>query len=132
MQLGINQNIPHKGELYHIQTEDGGEKNPVITTLLFKGGTILASKKTNYADILKSEKLVTAVRELMDEQHASLIKALEEGQFDKGPEPAVKTGEKRDEPKRQIPGAEEKKDKIAEVDEKSLDAFVLECLSLRE
>jgi hypothetical protein len=130
MQLGINQNISYRGELYHVQTEDGGRKNPVITTLLFKGGLILAAKRTAYADILKSDKLDIVVRELMDEQHESLVKALEEGRFDKGPEPREKADEKKEEAKKQTPLPGEGGDKTPPVGEKSLDDFILECLSL--
>ncbi len=134
MQLGINENIPYKGETYHIQTEDGGEKNPVITTLVFKGGTILASKRTNYADILKSDKLDMVVRDLMAEQHSSLIKAVKEGRFDKGPETAVKTEKVREEPeeKTRREEAAAEKSSAPPVDEKSLEDFVLDSLSLNK
>ena len=51
MLVGYNTNIPYKGRLYHIQTEDNGLKNPFIVTLLYYKGTILASKKFSYADL---------------------------------------------------------------------------------
>lgn len=130
MQLGINENIAYEKETYHIQTEDGGEKNPVITTLVFKGGTILASKRIDYADILGSDKLDIVVRELMAEQHASLVKALEEGRLDKGPQAAVTTEEAREEPEEKTRRAEEEKRSAPPVDEKSLEDFVLDNLSL--
>lgn len=81
MNTGYNQNILFKGEVYHIQTEDGGLSNPVVTTLLFKGGTVLASKKVSYADIIKSEKLSMVVKSIMAEQHAAMLKSLKDGQF---------------------------------------------------
>ncbi len=81
MQLGVNQNIKFKGEIFHIQTEDGGVNNPVITTLLFKGGSILNSRRTNYEDILKSENLPTVVKELMAEQHKYVLKELRSGNY---------------------------------------------------
>jgi hypothetical protein len=130
MQLGINQNIPYKGETYHIQTEDGGETNPVITTLVFRGGTVLASKRTNYAKILKSDKLDTVVKHLMAEQHASLVKALEQGSFDKAPEAADETGKISEEPEAKTPGAREEKKAVPSEDEKSLEDFIHESLSL--
>ncbi len=82
MQVGFNNNIVYKGESYHIQTEDGGRDNPVITTMLFKEGVVVASKKTSYADILKFEQLETLVRELMREQHAGVLKDLKNGRCD--------------------------------------------------
>lgn len=53
MLTGYNTNLKVKGGIYHIQTEDGGINNPVITTLLYSKGAILASKKVSYADIIK-------------------------------------------------------------------------------
>ncbi|MBI5452998.1 MAG: hypothetical protein HY956_00045 [Deltaproteobacteria bacterium] len=83
MNFGLNQNISHNGEVYHIQTEDGGRKNPVVTTVLFKGGVIVAAKKTAYEDILRSEKLDVVVGEIMREQHTLVLKQLKAGFFER-------------------------------------------------
>ena len=64
MVVGFNHNFRYKGEVYHVQTEDGGQKCPNIVTLLYKGGNILASKKTSYADICKVDKLDQVVEDL--------------------------------------------------------------------
>lgn len=73
---GYNNNVMIKGEVFHIQTEDGGTDNPVISTLVFKAGQVILSKKTNYADIIKFEKLSSALKEIMKEQHIATLKAL--------------------------------------------------------
>ena len=83
MILGINQNIPFKGKTYHVQTEDGGLKNPSVTTVLFIGGTTLASKKTSYADIVKSEQLEAVIKDIMKEQHKSMLLDLKNGRIEK-------------------------------------------------
>lgn len=85
MLSGINTDIQFKGEVYHVQTEDGGVDNPIITTLLFKGGAIFSSKKTSYADILQSASYQQVVRELMKEQHKGMVRDLASGKFDSGP-----------------------------------------------
>ncbi len=36
MVVGFNHNFRYKGEVYHVQTEDGGLKSPNIVTLLYK------------------------------------------------------------------------------------------------
>jgi hypothetical protein len=82
MNLGFNQNINYGGEVYHVQTEDGGTRNPVITTLLFKGGVIIASKRTDYSDIIKSDQLDTVVKEIMRQQHSEMKDKLLSGGFD--------------------------------------------------
>lgn len=82
MVVGFNHNIRHGGELYHVQTEDGGLKNPFIITHLYRGGTILSSKKTAYADILKTDSLGKIVEDLMKEQHKEMLRRLKDGEFD--------------------------------------------------
>jgi len=79
MLVGYNTNIPYKGDLYHVQTEDNGIKNPVLITLLYLKGTILASKKISYAHLAGSPDYKGKVRELMKEQHKSMIKGLIRG-----------------------------------------------------
>ncbi|WP_232426490.1 hypothetical protein [Desulfuromonas soudanensis] len=79
---GFNHNFRYKGEMYHVQTEDGGRRSPNIITLLYKGGTILGSKKTSYADISKVDNLEQVVEELMKEQHKEMLRALKEGEYD--------------------------------------------------
>jgi hypothetical protein len=82
MVVGFNHNIMYKGELFHIQTEDSGINNPHIITLLYRGGTIIASKKTSYADIIKVENLEQVVEELMKDQHKDMLRRLKSGEFD--------------------------------------------------
>ncbi len=126
MRLGLNQNIPFKGDTYHIQTEDGGVKNPTITTIVFKGGTILATQKTSYADIIKFDKLDDVVQELMDEQHGKLLKLIKQGYFEKGPRPI---NSKKATPKKPDRAAAKTTDTPPDK-EKPLDDLIMELLSL--
>lgn len=82
MLLGYNHNVTYKGEVFHIQTEDSGVKNPHIITLLYREGVILCSKKTSYADILKIDNLEAVVEDLMKEQHKEMMRRLKSGEFD--------------------------------------------------
>lgn len=82
MVLGFNHNIVYKGETFHVQTEDSGVNNPHIITLLYRGGVILCSKKTSYADIVAMENLESVVEELMKAQHKELMRRLKSGEFD--------------------------------------------------
>ncbi|WP_026841775.1 hypothetical protein [Citrifermentans bremense] len=82
MVVGFNHNIRYKGELFHVQTEDSGIANPHIITLLYRGGTILASAKTSYADIIKTEQLELVVESIMKEQHKEMMRRLKNGEFD--------------------------------------------------
>ncbi|MDD2318456.1 MAG: hypothetical protein PHO83_00220 [Geobacteraceae bacterium] len=79
---GYNHNILYKGVVFHIQTEDSGVRKPQITTLLYQGGTIIASKKTDYSDIITAEMLEKVVEDLMKEQHKDMLRRLKAGEFD--------------------------------------------------
>ena len=52
MVVGFNHNFRYKGEVFHVQTEDGGLNTTNIITLLYRGGTILARQKTATAKSL--------------------------------------------------------------------------------
>jgi hypothetical protein len=82
--LGFNNNVRHRGRVFHIQTEDSGIKYPhVITHLFADGGRILNSTKTSYAEHVGSENLTETVRAMMKEQHRAMFIALREGRFDR-------------------------------------------------
>lgn len=79
---GFNHNIKHKGQVFHIQTEDSGVQNPHIITHLFVGGNILASKKTTYAEIVGHDQLENTVKSMMEEQHKQMLRNLINGVYD--------------------------------------------------
>jgi hypothetical protein len=81
MLTGFNTDFKFRGTVYHVQTEDNGVANPVIVTLLYKGGAILTSRKISYADIVKSEHLDKIIKDLMESQHKQVIKDLVSGNF---------------------------------------------------
>jgi hypothetical protein len=83
MLVGYNTNISYKGTVYHIQTEDSGKNNPVILTLLYAQGAILASRKTSYADLVNDPEYREKVRDLMKRQHKVMIKELIAGKYSK-------------------------------------------------
>jgi len=76
MLTGYNTDIKHEGVIYHVQTEDGGTENPVIVSLIYQGGRILASKKTGYAHLLGTDDFLSRLRALLEHQHKTMIKAI--------------------------------------------------------
>jgi RecA/RadA recombinase len=81
--LGYNNNVRHKGKVFHIQTEDSGVKyGHIITHLFMDGGRILKSVKTGYAEYLGNERMAEIVREMMKQQHKAMFIALRDGKFD--------------------------------------------------
>lgn len=79
---GFNLDIKHKGKTFHIQTEDSGPANPVIMTHLFLFGTILGSRRLDYADAVGRPDLAEYVRELMRDELKSMHRSLLAGEFD--------------------------------------------------
>ena len=81
--LGYNNNVRHKGKVFHIQTEDSGVKYGHIMTHLFTdGGRIVKSVKTSYAEYASSERMTEIVREMMKQQHKAMFIALRDGKFE--------------------------------------------------
>ena len=76
MLTGYNTNFAHQGVDFHIQTEDSGLKRPHIVTHLFHGGTILASEKNSYSDLLESDNLEAEVKALRLAQHKAMLRRL--------------------------------------------------------
>ncbi|MGF1468304.1 MAG: hypothetical protein ACFCGT_19455 [Sandaracinaceae bacterium] len=81
--LGYNTNVRHHGNVFHIQTEDSGSGHGHIFTHLFAdGGRIIATKKTNYAQYLGTDRYPDVVKRLMKESHKAMFIALRDGLFD--------------------------------------------------
>jgi hypothetical protein len=82
MITGFNTNVRHGGRLFHVQTEDSGRAYGHVISHLYFGGTILASDKHEYRDLLGAEDLDSAVRALMEGQHNAMVARLTQGAFD--------------------------------------------------
>lgn len=83
MILGLNTNHDFRGKVFHVQTEDSGIDNPVLVTHCFIGGTIIASRKTNYEDALERDDLEAHIKSLARAQHKEMVKELMSGAFQK-------------------------------------------------
>lgn len=87
--LGFNNNVRHKGRIFHIQTEDSGVKHPRIVTHLFAdGGRIIKTTRTDYAEHLGREDMAEVVRAMMKEQHKAMFISLRAGELDALLQPA--------------------------------------------
>ncbi len=81
--LGFNNNVRHRGRIFHIQTEDSGVKFPRIVTHLFAdGGRIVKTARTDYTEHLETTDMAAVVRGMMKEQHKAMFAALRGGEMD--------------------------------------------------
>lgn len=82
-QLGFNSNVRYRGCVFHIQTEDSGRERPRVTTLLFvNGGQIVASRRSEYGDLLSDPELAVKLKQQMQDQHRALLIELKSGKLD--------------------------------------------------
>jgi hypothetical protein len=86
---GFNTDVKYRGVVYHVQTEDKGTSNPLIETLIYKGGEILASRRLPYADLVKGPQDEATITKLMEEQHKGMIMEVKRGKFDPAGERTV-------------------------------------------
>ena len=81
MITGFNTDVKYRGVVYHVQTEDKGTSNPLIETLIYKGGEILGSRRLPYADLV-SDGDEAAITKLMEDQHKGIIMEVKKGRYD--------------------------------------------------
>lgn len=82
MVSGFNTNVRHRGVVFHVQTEDSGRALPRIITHLYYEGTILASEKSEYGDLVDSPDLTRLVKVRMEAQHQAMLERLRSGALD--------------------------------------------------
>ncbi|HSK71864.1 MAG TPA: hypothetical protein VK892_09235 [Pyrinomonadaceae bacterium] len=81
MITGFNTDIEFQGTTYHVQTEDKGLATPLILSLVYHRGTILASKRSPYDDLVANfdEKVLA---ERLQKQHKLICAAIRAGRIE--------------------------------------------------
>lgn len=82
MITGHNTDVRYGDLVLHVQTEDKGQGNPCIESLIYFGGQVVVAKRANYADQLAEGKSTEEITALIDRQHRMMIKAIQAGKFD--------------------------------------------------
>ncbi len=82
MITGFNTDVEHEGVVYHVQTEDKGLKSPLLLSLVYVGGTILASKRTPYDDLIAEGYDEKALAERLQRQHKLICAAIKAGRIE--------------------------------------------------
>ena len=82
MITGHNTDVRYGDVVLHVQTEDKGQDNPCIESLIYYGGQVVVAKRGSYADLLTAGKGDDEIMALMDHQHRTMIKAIQAGKFD--------------------------------------------------
>lgn len=79
---GFNTDIEYEGVTYHVQTEDKGLDTPLILSLVYNRGTILASKRSPYNDLLIGNFNEKELSERLHRQHKLICAAIRAGRID--------------------------------------------------
>src|SRR2546426_1084224 len=82
MITGFNTDVRHEGQVYHVQTEDGGEDNPILESLVYIGGTVVAKKSTPYPESLNQSASHEKLASLLKRQHQVIIAAIKAGRIE--------------------------------------------------
>jgi hypothetical protein len=79
---GFNTDIEFGGVTYHVQTEDKGTTKSLILSLVYDRGTILASKRTTYQDLVDAGLDERVLAERLQKQHTLLCAAVRSGRIE--------------------------------------------------
>jgi len=79
---GINSTITRSGVDFHVQTQDKGKTAHYVESTVYKSGRVLSSRKTFYTAILDSPKREEQINQIIQEQHHTILREIEEGKFD--------------------------------------------------
>jgi hypothetical protein len=79
---GFNTDVEHDGVIYHVQTEDKGLSTPLILSLVYTGGAILASKRSPYQDLIDQGFDEDVLAERIKRQHRLICAAIAAGRVE--------------------------------------------------
>src|SRR5215467_10303447 len=79
---GYNTDVEYNGVVYHVQTEDKGLQTPIILSLVYIGGAILASKRAPYDDLIASGFDKQVLAERLQRQHKLICAAVLAGRIE--------------------------------------------------
>lgn len=79
---GFNTDIEFDGVVYHVQTEDKGLSSKLIVSLIYDGGTILASKRVSYEDLSATNYEESAIADRLNRQHKLICAAVKAGRLE--------------------------------------------------
>lgn len=82
MITGFNTDIEYDGVTYHVQTEDKGLRTPFILCLIYNRGTILASRRVPYDDLVESGFDEKELARRLQKLHKTVCAAISKGRLD--------------------------------------------------
>lgn len=96
---GFNTDVKFDDVVYHVQTEDKGLKSRLIVSLVYDRGTILASKRSSYEDLVNGSLDESVLAERLQKQHKLICAAVKAGRINDLKAMSDDVGKKRPSPK---------------------------------
>lgn len=81
MLTGYTSSVDYKGSTYHVQTEDKGLDARIIVSLVYDGGTVLASKRTPYDELMGGGYDADVLAKRLRQQHKLICAAILSGRL---------------------------------------------------
>lgn len=78
MIFGYNTDVKSGDVVYHVQTEDRGEKNPVIDSVIYVKGRIVDRRRTPYQP---GQVTAEQLQDMVKQQHRQLVDAIRGGTY---------------------------------------------------
>ncbi|MFN6962847.1 MAG: hypothetical protein ACK4S4_03685 [Pyrinomonadaceae bacterium] len=82
MITGFNTDVEFDGVTYHVQTEDKGLRTPFILSLVYHRGTILASRRVPYDDLIADGFDEEELQRRLQKLHKTICAAVSKGRLD--------------------------------------------------
>jgi len=79
---GYNTDVEYDGTVYHVQTEDKGVEHPIILSLVYVDGEILASKRSPYDDLIAGVFDEGILTQRLQRQHKLICAAVRAGRIE--------------------------------------------------
>jgi DNA-binding response OmpR family regulator len=79
---GCNEDVEYDGKYYHIQTEDLGLRQAIVTSTIFYKGTILSRKSVDYSRIAGEKGYRRKISVLVRKMHNYMKEVLLDGKLD--------------------------------------------------
>ncbi len=90
--FGFNTDVKVGSLVFHVQTEDRGAGNPVLDTIIYHKGRVLAKRATSYKEFLASPDFSESeLRSMLEQQHQQLLDEVRAGQIQEMKELAAKS-----------------------------------------
>ncbi len=78
MIFGYNTDVKSGNKVFHVQTEDRGDRNPVIDSVIYVKGRIVDRRRTPY---VPGENTPEHLQEMVKQQHRELVDSIRNGTY---------------------------------------------------